>query len=97
MVLETPPEADKFFDSLLKPTSQIVSSTGEMYDHQLIDEEEYIRLVYRFAGETVPKGTEKIKGIRKPINAPKATPANTSQGNVKVSAETGDVNVKESQ
>ncbi len=80
--------------ALALATGQIVAAIGEMFDRELIDEEEYIRLVYRFSGETIPKGKKKIKGIRKPIKPTQTTPANTSQGNVKVSAETGDVNVK---
>ena len=74
--------------ALALATGQIVSAIGEMYDRKLIDEAEYLRLVYRFSGETVPKGTEKIKGIRKPINSPKAT--NTAQ-RIKINSDTGNV------
>ena len=71
-------------------TGQIVSAIGEMYDRKLLDESEYIRLVYRFAGETAPEG-EAPKGIRKPLEKP----ANTSQSGLKTDAETGEVKVPE--
>jgi hypothetical protein len=92
--------------ALALATGQIVASIGEMYDRELVDEEEYLRLVYRFSGEIEPKGINKVKGIRRVINAPKPAtptngngykPANTSAGSIKVDAVTGDVKVKEPQ
>lgn len=72
--------------ALALATGQIVSAIGEMYDRKLLDESEYLRLVYRFAGETMPAGVAP-KGIRKPLEKP----ANTNQGGLKTDAETGEV------
>lgn len=83
--------------ALALATGQIVASIGEMFDRELIDEEEYLRLVYRFAGETEPENQGKVKGIRKNLSAPNKQPANTSAGAVKVDAASGDVKVKEPQ
>lgn len=83
--------------ALALATGQIVASIGEMYDRELIDESEYLRLVYRFSGETAPKNANIVKGIRKNLSMPKNAPANTSAGAVKVDAASGDVKVKEPQ
>jgi hypothetical protein len=71
-------------------TSQIVSAIGDMYDRKLLDEDEYLRLTYRFMGETPPQNKEKVKGIRKNVNKP----ASANQGGLKVDAETGAVKEK---
>jgi hypothetical protein len=83
--------------ALALATGQIVASIGEMYDRELIDESEYLRLVYRFSGETAPKNANKVKGIRKNLTMPKNAPANTSSGSVKVDGASGEVKVKEPQ
>ncbi len=77
--------------ALALATGQIIAGLGEMYDRELVDESEYIRLVYRFAGETPPEDYKERKGIRKPLNT---KPANTNQGGIKTDAETGDVKIK---
>lgn len=76
--------------ALALSTSQIVSAIGEMYDRELLDEQEYMRLVYRFAGEVLPQDQKIPKGIRKPLNKP----ANANQGGIKTDAETGEVRIK---
>ena len=58
-----------------------------MYDRHLLDESEYLRPVYRFAGEIPPQQKEKIKGLRKPINKP----ANANQGGITTNTRTGEV------
>ena len=83
--------------ALALATSQIVASIGEMFDRELIDEEEYLRLVYRFSGEIEPKDNKGKKGIRKNLSMPKNTPANTSAGSVKIDTASGEVKVKEPQ
>jgi hypothetical protein len=89
--------------ALALATSQIVSSIAEIYDRELIDEQEYLRLIYRFSGEIEPKGIDKVKGIRRVINAPKPTtptngngykPANAA-GAIKIDTASGDVKIKE--
>lgn len=79
--------------ALALATSQIVQSIGEMFDRGLLDEAEYIRLVYRFAGEVPPADSLKRKGIKKNIANP--SPANTSADKIKVNAASGDVTTKE--
>jgi len=78
-------------------TSQIVSAIGDMYDRELIDEPEYMRLVYRFAGEIVPQNVKPRKGIRKIIKDTYPTPApiEPAAGNIKLDTKTNDVKVKE--
>jgi hypothetical protein len=61
-----------------------------MYDRELIDEQEYLRLVYRFSGETM-QGKPPSKGIRKDLMN---KPANAAAGSVKTDSETGEVKVK---
>jgi hypothetical protein len=93
--------------ALALATNQIVTSIGEMYDRQLLDEEEYLRLVYRFSGETIPKHSEKLKGIRRLINKPEPTPTPattggngskpaSAAGNLKIDTASGEVKIKES-
>jgi hypothetical protein len=76
--------------ALALATSQIVSSIGEMYDRELIDESEYLRLVYRFSGETM-EGKPPAKGIRKSLVN---KPANAAAGSVKTDSTTGEVKIK---
>lgn len=82
--------------ALALATSQIVVSIGEMYDRKLLDEGEYIRLVYRFAGETLPKDWTAPKGIRKPITKPDTSAPGTKAVNkgLETDSETGDVKIK---
>lgn len=76
--------------ALALATGQIVQAIGEMYDRQLIDETEFIRLTYRFMGEVPPANNNKIKGIRKPLM--KTNPQN--EGGLKTDTESGDVKIK---
>ncbi len=77
--------------ALALATGQIVSSIGDMYDRQLLDENEYLRLVYRFMGEVRPADAKTPKGIRKPLSKP----ATSDQKGLKTDSETGDVKVPE--
>jgi hypothetical protein len=73
--------------------SQIVQSIGELYDRKLLDETEYMRLVYRFAGETLPEDFKAPKGLRKPVV--KETGQNEAKpGGLTTDKETGDVKIK---
>lgn len=76
--------------ALALATSQIIQSIGEMYDRELMDETEYMRLVYRFAGETLPENFKAPKGKRKPLTAPKSQNA----GGLKTDKDSGDVKIK---
>jgi hypothetical protein len=39
--------------------SQASAVAGNLFDRNLIDADEYLRLVYRFMGESLPKGLKK--------------------------------------
>jgi hypothetical protein len=72
--------------ALALATNQIVTAIGEMFDRNLIDEDEYIRLVYRFSGEVKPtKPTP--KGIKRNLQS---KPANVPSG-IKTKTQTGEV------
>lgn len=71
-------------------TGQIVNAIGEMYDRKLLDESEYIRLTYRFMGETLPADWTPPKGIRKPLSQPK----NANPGGLKIDSESGETKIK---
>lgn len=77
--------------ALALATAQIIQSVGELYDRELMDETEYMRLVYRFSGETLPQNFKAPKGKRKPIDRPQ--PPNT--GGIKTDTETGETKVKD--
>lgn len=79
--------------ALALATSQIVNSIGEMFDRNLIDEAEYLRLTYRFMGETRDPNKAVPKGIKRPLEKP----ANASQGGLKTDAVTGNVKVPQNQ
>lgn len=79
--------------ALALATSQIVTAIGELYDRELIDEQEYMRLVYRFAGEVKPADLKTGKGLRKSLSTPK--PATASAGAIKTDAQTSAVTIKQ--
>ena len=84
--------------SLALAVTYIVNSFGELYDRHLIDESEYLRLVYRFSGEVLDTDKAAPEGLRKDINKPNGTTPITKQPgtpntNPKVNRNTGDVNV----
>jgi hypothetical protein len=60
--------------------SQVTQAVGELYDRELMDEAEYLRLVYRFSGETLPNNFKAPKGKRRPISTPSATDAGNGGG-----------------
>jgi hypothetical protein len=74
-------------------TSQIVQSIGELYDRKLLDESEYLRLVYRFAGETLPDDFKAPKGIRKPV-VKQPDEGNQPANGLTTDKDTGDVKIK---
>lgn len=76
--------------ALALATGQIVTSIGDMFDRGLLDESEYLRLVYRFAGETLPNNFKAPKGKRKSLNSP----ANATPGGLETDVQTGDVKVQ---
>lgn len=73
--------------ALALATSQIVQSIGDMYDRKLLDESEYLRLVYRFMGEVRDKNLPTPKGLRKPVDQP----ANVRAEGLSTDLDTGDV------
>jgi hypothetical protein len=72
-------------------TSQIVTALGDLFDRELIESDEYMRLVYRFAGEVQPAKAVP-HGIRKPLNAKSAAP---NAGGIKINTETGETRTKQ--
>lgn len=77
--------------ALALATTQIVQSFGQLWANGFITADEYLRVVYRFAGEVVPKDRPDNP---KPKPNP-AAPKPTAGTDIKVDAETGDVKVKE--
>jgi hypothetical protein len=65
---------------------QIVSAIGDMFDRELIDSAEYMRLTYRFMGEVYDEKKKVPEGKRKPLDKP----ATANQGGIKTDTETGD-------
>jgi hypothetical protein len=77
--------------ALALASSQTVTAFGQLWANGFISADEYLRLVYRFAGETLPAS-------RPDAPAPAVRPVgNTGSkaGGIKIDAETGDVRVKE--
>ncbi len=52
--------------------ARMIPAVGDLYDRKLISAEEYIRLVYRMAGETPPESVP--DGLRRPLSPQKITP-----------------------
>jgi hypothetical protein len=77
--------------ALALATSQIVQAFGQVYNAGLISIDEFLRVVYRFAGEVVP--ADRPDNPTAPI-APVGGGGSTGSPNLKTDAETGDVTVK---
>jgi hypothetical protein len=79
--------------ALALASTQVIASFGQLWANGFIDDAEYLRVVYRFAGEAVPTDrpdSPRPQAVARPAGAkPGAAP------NLKVDAETGDVKVKE--
>jgi hypothetical protein len=73
-------------------TAQIVSAIGDMFDRELIDEDEYLRLVYLFSGEVRDTSKPIPKGIRKPVDRPGAQ---QQQAGLKIDSASGVVKIPE--
>lgn len=67
---------------------QVVAAAGELYDRKLMESDEYMRLIYRFGGETLPSDYVAPKGIRKPLNQPATT---SNSGGIKTNAASGEI------
>ena len=78
--------------ALALATGQIVSALEKLYDRELVDENEMMRLIYRFAGETLPKDYKAPKGKRKPLTRQANAPAPSG---IKTDTETGDTKMDE--
>ena len=77
--------------ALALASTQVITSFGQLWANGFIDDDEYMRVVYRFAGEVIPADRPDNP---KPKTTPKgAAPAGAE--NIKVDSETGDVRVKE--
>jgi len=82
--------------ALALAASQIETTFGDLYDRGLIDEQEFMRLVYRFSGEVLDTDQPIPKGIRKSVNtdwrrSPTAAKQPEPVAKAKVDKETGDV------
>lgn len=76
--------------ALALATSQIVSSFGQLWNAGLINADELLRVVYRFAGEVMP--SDRPDRARAPITPTGG--AGFNPGGLKTDAETGEVQVK---
>jgi len=83
--LDAPDVTEKDNAALALATNQIVVAGKTLFDAGIIDSKEWVRLVYRFAGETEPENIG--EGERNP--EAKSKPA--AAGGVSVDADTGDV------
>jgi hypothetical protein len=75
-------------------STQVIASFGQLVANGFIDEDEYMRIVYRFAGEVLPSARpDAPKG--KARSKPSATANPDTQDLLNVDAETGEVKIKE--
>jgi hypothetical protein len=80
--------------ALALASTQVIASFGQLVANGFIDDDEYMRLVYRFAGETQPSARpDAPKG--KARSKPSATANPDTQDLLNVDAETGEVKIKE--
>lgn len=75
--------------ALALASTQIITAFGQLWAANLIDEDEYMRVVYRFAGEVLPQSRPDAPA-RKP--APKSG-GGSKGGGIHVDSKTGDVTV----
>ena len=87
--------------ALALASTQVISSFGQLWANGFIDDDEYLRIVYRFAGEVMPAARPDAPhatvGTK---HAAPSTPVSdqiipAKEAGIKVDAETGDVKVKE--
>ncbi len=90
--------------ALALAATQVIASFGQLWANGFIDDDEYMRVVYRFAGEELPAARpDQPKAAKPAVGAkPSARPAagragqaNPVSDQIKVDAETGDVKIKE--
>jgi hypothetical protein len=80
--------------ALALASTQVIASFGQLWANGFIDDGEYMRIVYRFAGETLPSARPDM-----PHSKQKPTKGQVDTGStgdaIKLDPETGDVKVKE--
>ena len=78
--------------ALALAANQIVAGFGSMFDRGLIDEREYLRMVYQFAGELIDLD-EFMKLVTKPraVTVPGGGKSKTDQGDMKIDSASGEV------
>jgi len=72
--------------SLALAVTYIEQAFGDLYDRHLINEQEFMRIVYRFGGEVLDSDQTIPQGIRKDINKP--APAGTTKSGVPLPKDT---------
>jgi hypothetical protein len=77
--------------SLALATSQVVTAFGQLWAGNLINADEYLRVVYRFAGEVMP--ADRPDNPRVPVKT-KGLPNPDPSGMLKTDAESGEVTIK---
>jgi hypothetical protein len=84
--------------ALALASTQVITSFGQLWANGFIDDDEYMRIVYRFAGETLPSARPDAPHSKVPT-APggRTTPGDENADGlaVQIDSETGDVRVKE--
>ena len=88
--------------ALALASTQVITSFGQLWANGFIDDDEYLRIVYRFAGEVMPAARPDAPHAT--AGAKHASPSTAAvsdqiipakEAGIKVDAETGDVKVKE--
>ncbi len=73
--------------ALALASTQVISSFGQLWANGFIDDDEYLRIVYRFAGEVVPQA--------RPDNPKAVAKASARSAGIRVDAQTGEVETKD--
>jgi hypothetical protein len=81
--------------ALALASTQVITSFGQLWANGFIDDDEYMRIVYRFAGEVLPEARPDAPAPHA-VGATGRSPSKTGVSDqIKVDAETGDVKIKE--
>jgi hypothetical protein len=84
--------------ALALASNQVITAFGQLVAGGFITADEYLRIVYRFAGETLPSDRPDAPGARggvKPPSSPSDASASDAKKKVKIDSETGDVKIPE--
>ena len=78
--------------ALALASTQIVSAFGQLVAGGFITADEYLRLVYRFAGESMPSDRPDAPAVKPPVGAHHGAP---SMVGIHTDSKSGEVNVDE--